>query len=216
MATPGKITLRERFSYGFGDVASVLYGRTFMVYLTYFCTGVFGIAALAAGTMLGLGRSADAFFDRVLGMIADRTETRWGKSPSVQTTSIDPILPNRVANPCSAGNAGRVVAGVAPAPAGPGIDPSFGTRNPVCQSCLSSRARSTWSGRLDGPPSALPGQRGHGRVLDQSEKRWCLAATSPPGRRRAPRSSVTTRTSTIASGNTLRSAAKVRSTTKPP
>jgi GPH family glycoside/pentoside/hexuronide:cation symporter len=79
MASPDKLTFREKFSYGFGDLASVLYWQTFMVYLTYFYTDVFGIAALAAGTMLGLSRSMDAFFDPVMGMIADRTETRWGK-----------------------------------------------------------------------------------------------------------------------------------------
>ena len=79
MATPERLKLREKFSYGFGDLASVLYWQTFMVYLTFFYTDVFGITALAAGTMLGLSRSMDAFFDPVMGMLADRTETRWGK-----------------------------------------------------------------------------------------------------------------------------------------
>ena len=79
MATPDKLPLREKFAYGFGDLASVLYWQTFMVYLTFFYTDVFGIAALAAGTMLGLSRTVDAFFDPVMGMVADRTETRWGK-----------------------------------------------------------------------------------------------------------------------------------------
>ena len=79
MSVPDKLPLREKFSYGFGDLASVLYWQTFMVYLTYFYTDVFGIAALAAGTMLGLSRSMDAFFDPIMGMVADRTETRWGE-----------------------------------------------------------------------------------------------------------------------------------------
>ena len=79
MATSELPRFREKIAYGFGDLASVLYWQTFMVYLTYFYTDVFGIAALAAGTMLGLSRSMDAFFDPVMGMIADRTETRWGK-----------------------------------------------------------------------------------------------------------------------------------------
>ena len=80
MATSELPRFREKISYGFGDLASVLYWQTFMVYLTYFYTDVFGIAALAAGTMLGLSRSMDAFFDPVMGMIADRTETRWENS----------------------------------------------------------------------------------------------------------------------------------------
>jgi GPH family glycoside/pentoside/hexuronide:cation symporter len=74
-----RLKLREKFSYGFGDLASVLYWQTFMVYLTYFYTDVFGLAAAAAGTMIGLSRSMDAFFDPVMGMIADRTKSRWGK-----------------------------------------------------------------------------------------------------------------------------------------
>jgi glycoside/pentoside/hexuronide:cation symporter, GPH family len=79
MAITEKITLREKLSYGFGDLASVLYWQTFMIYLTYFYTDVFGIAAAAAGAMIGLSRSLDAFFDPVMGMLADRTKTRWGK-----------------------------------------------------------------------------------------------------------------------------------------
>ncbi len=79
MATPEKLRLREKLCYGCGDLASVLYWQTFMVYLTFFYTEVFGIGALAAGTMLGLSRTVDAFFDPVMGMIADRTKTRWGK-----------------------------------------------------------------------------------------------------------------------------------------
>jgi len=79
MTQQDKLRLTEKLSYGFGDLASCLYWQTFMVYLTYFYTDVFGIAAAAAGAMLGLSRSFDAFFDPVMGMIGDRTTTRWGK-----------------------------------------------------------------------------------------------------------------------------------------
>jgi GPH family glycoside/pentoside/hexuronide:cation symporter len=79
MITPERPPLREKLCYGFGDLASVLYWQTFMAYLTFFYTDVFGLAALAAGTMLGLSRFTDAFFDPIMGMVADRTETRWGK-----------------------------------------------------------------------------------------------------------------------------------------
>jgi GPH family glycoside/pentoside/hexuronide:cation symporter len=74
-----KLTARERFSYGFGDLASCLYWQTISVYLAIFYTDIFGITALAAGTMIGLSRSFDAFFDIVIGMLADRTKSRWGK-----------------------------------------------------------------------------------------------------------------------------------------
>lgn len=79
MTADSQLRFKEKIAYGFGDLASVLYWQTFMVYLTYFYTDVFGIAAAAAGTMLALSRSVDAFFDPVMGMVADRTITRWGK-----------------------------------------------------------------------------------------------------------------------------------------
>jgi GPH family glycoside/pentoside/hexuronide:cation symporter len=73
------LRLPEKLSYGCGDLASCLYWQTFMLYLTYYYTDVFGISALAAAAMLGLSRSLDAFFDPIMGMIGDRTTTRWGK-----------------------------------------------------------------------------------------------------------------------------------------
>ncbi len=78
-ATPGPLKLWEKCSYGFGNMASCLYWQTFMVYLTIFYTDIFGIGAAAAGTMIGLSRSLDAFLDPVMGMLADRTRSRWGK-----------------------------------------------------------------------------------------------------------------------------------------
>lgn len=77
--TPDKLGLPEKLSYGLGDLASCLYWQTFMIYLTFFYTDVFGISALAAGTMIGISRITDSFFDPVMGMLADRTRTRWGK-----------------------------------------------------------------------------------------------------------------------------------------
>lgn len=75
-AAPGVL---EKISYGFGNVASCLYWQTFMAYLTFYYTDVFGLGAAAAGTMIGLSRSLDAFLDPVVGLLADRTSTRWGK-----------------------------------------------------------------------------------------------------------------------------------------
>jgi GPH family glycoside/pentoside/hexuronide:cation symporter len=72
------VSMRERLSYGLGDFASGLYWQSFTVYLTFFYTDVFGLSALAAGTLLGMSRSLDALVDPVLGAVADRTRTRWG------------------------------------------------------------------------------------------------------------------------------------------
>lgn len=74
-----KLPLREKVGYGFGDLASVLFWQTIMVYLLYFYTDVFGLTAKAAGIMFFVSRVMDAFFDVVIGMTADRTRSRWGK-----------------------------------------------------------------------------------------------------------------------------------------
>ena len=79
MSDPQKLRFTEKFSYGFGDFASCLYWQTISTYLLIFYTDIFGIPALAAGAMLGLSRFTDAFFDPVIGMISDRTKSRWGK-----------------------------------------------------------------------------------------------------------------------------------------
>ena len=74
-----KLPFREKFSYGFGDLASVLYWQTFMLYFTYFYTDVFLIPASVAATMFLASRIWDGVNDPIMGMIADRTKTRWGK-----------------------------------------------------------------------------------------------------------------------------------------
>ncbi len=74
-----KLALREKIGYGFGDLGSVLFWQTIMVYLLYFYTDVFGLTASVAGVMFFVSRVLDAFFDVVIGMTADRTNTRWGK-----------------------------------------------------------------------------------------------------------------------------------------
>ncbi|MDZ7369609.1 MAG: MFS transporter [candidate division KSB1 bacterium] len=75
----GKLTLKEKIAYGFGDLASVLYWQTFMLYFTFFYTDVFLISANAAATLFLVSRIWDGINDPIMGMIADRTNTRWGK-----------------------------------------------------------------------------------------------------------------------------------------
>jgi GPH family glycoside/pentoside/hexuronide:cation symporter len=75
----GKLSITEKISYGFGDLASVLYWQTFMLYFTYFYTDIFIIPAAAAATLFLMSRIFDGVNDPVMGMIADRTQTRWGK-----------------------------------------------------------------------------------------------------------------------------------------
>jgi GPH family glycoside/pentoside/hexuronide:cation symporter len=75
----GKLSFGEKAGYGFGDLGSVLFWQTIMVYLLYFYTDVFGLTAAAAGVMFFVSRVLDAVFDVVIGMTADRTSSRWGK-----------------------------------------------------------------------------------------------------------------------------------------
>jgi GPH family glycoside/pentoside/hexuronide:cation symporter len=70
---------REKVAYGFGDFASSMFWKIFSVYLLYYYTDVFGIAAAAVGTMFLVTRIWDTALDPVIGVIADRTESKWGK-----------------------------------------------------------------------------------------------------------------------------------------
>jgi glycoside/pentoside/hexuronide:cation symporter, GPH family len=74
-----KLSFREKFGYGFGDAAANFVFQTMLVFQLGFYTDVFGITAAAAGTLLLVGRFWDAMFDPFMGIVADRTNTKWGK-----------------------------------------------------------------------------------------------------------------------------------------
>ncbi|MFO7846918.1 MAG: MFS transporter [Balneolaceae bacterium] len=74
-----RLTFKEKVGYSLGDMASNLYFQTFVLFLPIFYTDVFGIPAAAMGTMMLVTRVWDAVTDPVMGMIADRTQSRWGK-----------------------------------------------------------------------------------------------------------------------------------------
>lgn len=74
-----KITLKEKIGYGFGDAASSMFWKLFGSYLMIFYTDVFGLPAAVVGSMFLITRIWDSLFDPIVGMVADRTDTRWGK-----------------------------------------------------------------------------------------------------------------------------------------
>jgi glycoside/pentoside/hexuronide:cation symporter, GPH family len=78
MATE-KLSLKEKIGYGFGDAASSMFWKLFSMYLMFFYTDIFGISAAVVGTMFLITRLWDAAFDPLVGILGDRTETRWGK-----------------------------------------------------------------------------------------------------------------------------------------
>lgn len=85
----GKLSVREKIGYGLGDGAANFVFQTMLIFQLPFYTDVFGISATAAGMLLLVGRFWDAFFDPFVGIMADRTKTRWGKfRPWVLWTAI--------------------------------------------------------------------------------------------------------------------------------
>jgi glycoside/pentoside/hexuronide:cation symporter, GPH family len=74
-----KIPMREKVGYSLGDASTNFVFQLMLMFQLGFYTDVFGITAAAAGTLLLVGRFWDAFFDPMMGIIADRTNTRWGK-----------------------------------------------------------------------------------------------------------------------------------------
>lgn len=74
-----KITFKEKIAYGCGDFASSMFWKLFSMFLLFFYTDVFGISAATVGTMFLVTRIWDAINDPIMGVICDRTNTRWGK-----------------------------------------------------------------------------------------------------------------------------------------
>jgi len=73
------IGLKEKIGYGLGDLGFNFYWANIAGFLLYFYTDVFGISAAAAGTMFLVTKIVDAFTDPIMGGIADRTQSKWGK-----------------------------------------------------------------------------------------------------------------------------------------
>src|SRR4030042_4635825 len=75
----GRLSFVENCGFGLGDTASNFFFQTFNIFLLYYYTDVFGIDAAVAVTMFLLTRLWDAINDPIMGLICDRTKTRWGK-----------------------------------------------------------------------------------------------------------------------------------------
>ncbi|VGO19253.1 MFS transporter [Pontiella sulfatireligans] len=73
------LSFKEKFGYASGDFASCLYFGIFMNFMSYFYTDVFGISAAALATMIFITRTWDWINDPIMGVIADRTDTKMGK-----------------------------------------------------------------------------------------------------------------------------------------
>ncbi len=74
-----KVSLKEKLGFSLGEYSSSMVWQTLMYFLPIFYTDTFGLTAASSALMFGLVRIFDAFTDPAMGMITDRTETRWGK-----------------------------------------------------------------------------------------------------------------------------------------
>ena len=84
-----KLSFIEKAGYSAGDAAANFVFMTMVLFQLNFYTDVFGLSANAAAAILLWPRLWDAMFDPIMGVLADRTNTRWGKfRPWVIWTSI--------------------------------------------------------------------------------------------------------------------------------
>jgi GPH family glycoside/pentoside/hexuronide:cation symporter len=74
-----KLSMREKVGFSLGDSAANFIFQTIMLLQLSFYTDSFGISAAAAGWLFLVARLWGAVFDPIMGVVADRTSTRWGK-----------------------------------------------------------------------------------------------------------------------------------------
>ncbi|MBR8534123.1 MFS transporter [Carboxylicivirga sediminis] len=78
MLNQEKISIKEKIGYALGDGAANIAWRGVATFLLIFYTDVFGIAPAAAGVLLLVARSSDGISDVVMGVIGDRTKSKYG------------------------------------------------------------------------------------------------------------------------------------------
>src|ERR1700745_2458800 len=78
-STSQKLSVLEKIGYSLGDLAANLVFQTLVTFLGFFYTDVYKIPASKASFIITFFGFAGAFFNVIMGIIADRTNTRWGK-----------------------------------------------------------------------------------------------------------------------------------------
>ena len=74
-----KISISEKIGYSLGDCSANFVFQMMMIYQTKFYTDVFGLEGAIAGSVMLIARIVDAFVDPTVGILSDKTQTRWGK-----------------------------------------------------------------------------------------------------------------------------------------
>lgn len=89
--TTPRLSRLEKFGYGLGDAGGTVVTCLIANFLTFFYTDVFGLTPALVGTLFTVLRVADAVSDPVMGLIADRTRSRWGRFRAWQLWVAAPI-----------------------------------------------------------------------------------------------------------------------------
>ncbi|MCY7278860.1 MAG: MFS transporter [Phormidesmis sp. CAN_BIN44] len=75
----GKLNLSTKLAYGAGDLGPAITANILSVFLLIFFTNVAGLKPGMAGSILLIGKIWDAINDPIVGMLSDRTRSRWGR-----------------------------------------------------------------------------------------------------------------------------------------
>lgn len=86
-----KLTAKEKWMYGLGGLGQNILYTVIGSFLMFFLTDVYGIDPIATGTMMMIARIWDAVNDPIMGMIVEKTRTRFGKLRPYIIFSIIPI-----------------------------------------------------------------------------------------------------------------------------
>ena len=78
-ANKGKVSFKEKFGYGLGDAAANIGWRGVGTFLIIFYTDVVGLSPAIVGALLLISRFSDGISDIIMGVIGDRTESKYGK-----------------------------------------------------------------------------------------------------------------------------------------
>ncbi len=76
----GKVPVTQKIAYALGDVGCNFVWTTISSFLTIYYTDSVGLGAAMVGTMMLITRLLDGLTDLAMGVVIDKTNTRWGKA----------------------------------------------------------------------------------------------------------------------------------------
>ncbi|MFU0887417.1 glycoside-pentoside-hexuronide (GPH):cation symporter [Kluyvera sichuanensis] len=74
-----KLSVKEKIGYGMGDAGCNIIFGAIMLFVNYFYTDIFGLAPALVGVLLLSIRVIDAVTDPIMGAMADRTRSKYGR-----------------------------------------------------------------------------------------------------------------------------------------